>query len=239
MRSIWKRDRDSGISNIRLYSPPATKKLVSNISPNPAELFVSHCSSGQVGSLRNAPRTGVVDAAISLESSNISGWPASSLWLAAGLHGSHVGECIVPDGAYHANEHVYERAVFSLCRLVFAPLAPLSPLCYSLSLLHDCEWFGLLLSWSFNVIRCGSAGKLGTTLESDSDVFLVRQISPGYFVFHSMAPGCFLKYLMQNEYSGYAKISAKNTNTFKYRYLETGLDHYLSVEYISSYKRIG
>lgn len=151
--------------------PSVTKELVSNISSNPAELFVSHCTFGKVGSLRNAPQTGVVDAAISLESSNISGWPASSLkihgWQQGYLHGSHVGECIVPDGAYHANEHVYERAVFfSLCRYVFAPLAPLSPLCYSFRLRRDSvKCFAVVELLRYPLRLCGQI-----TLEGDSDV---------------------------------------------------------------------
>lgn len=79
-------------------------------------------------SLRNAPQTGVGDAAISLESPKISVPFSNGQRARRGC--MDAGECIVPDGAYHAkrrNEHVYQRAVFRFADR-YLPRLPLFPL---------------------------------------------------------------------------------------------------------------
>lgn len=70
-----------------------------------------------------------------------------------------VGECIVPDGAYHAkrkNEHVYQRAVFR-CADTYLPRLPLFPLfvtrpAYDAMVSDSGKWFCCR-----GAFRCGSA----------------------------------------------------------------------------------
>lgn len=88
--------------------------------------------------------------------------------MAAGLHGSHVGECIVPDGAYHANEHVYERAVFRFAD-TYLPRFPLFVIRSAYDAIVSGSVFCCRGASTLSVAAL-RASQLGITLENDSDV---------------------------------------------------------------------
>lgn len=121
------------MSNIRPYSPSAIRKLVSNISSNPAELFVSHnygCSLGQMGRAYVTRPKRVWEMQQSHWNLQKFLCPSRMASERARRGCMDAGECIVPDGAYHAkrrNEHVYQRAVFRFADR-YLPRLPLFPL---------------------------------------------------------------------------------------------------------------